>query len=276
MNFNNNIINQVTGEEAVIDSNANLQFPVSEIDRGSYIKFDGTGGISFPNFQGLDEWTISFWLRVDKFPVGYYTYYSPVGKKADVFEGISGKYNFAIFQYKDWTDQQYTSTNTTNWHLLHAGTNTVEAKWYHFFFVRKLSGECIVGMNNTVIKRYVYTDYPVLNTQPLVIGGKINSKVLNTIGSIDELRIYDVGIDDPQFLADLISAREELEVVTPIEPACPTVEDYTDIEIDNHIRQLILEKKKRMFVANSKTANSEWSKWWTNYLTPLKNKNYWE
>ena len=98
MNFNNNIINQVTGEEAVIDSNANLQFPISEIDRGSYIKFDGTGGISFSNFQGLDEWTISFWFKVDKFPVGYYTYYSPVGKKADSFEGISGKYNFAVFQ----------------------------------------------------------------------------------------------------------------------------------------------------------------------------------
>ena len=132
-------------------------------------------------------------------------------------------------------------------------------------------------MNNTYSQTKVFTDIPVVNNQPLIIGGKINSKVLNMIGSIDELRIYDIGIDDPQFLADLISAKEvNLEVVTPIAPDCPTVEYYTDIEIDSHIRQLILEKKKRMFVSNSQTANSEWSKWWTNYLTPLKNKNYWE
>jgi len=188
---------------------------------GKYGLFDGNTSIEY-ELQGLEEYTISFWIRIDEIPSSHW--YSVVGKKADTFEGTTGKYNWTYaFYYNHWSDFQYESESNDGDHMIPIYPFKV-GDWHHVACVRKLDGTYNSYLNGKLYHQDHSNNTPIANNTALILGGQTTSLAKMFKGALDELRIYGVGNDDPAFIQSLYEAPEE-------EATCEPIVEVVEIEI---------------------------------------------
>ena len=202
--FANNTVDLISLESPT--TVGTVSYVTSESGCGKALKLDGNSYLEF-DLAGLEEWVISFWLKIDELPTkGMHL----VGKKADIFEGDTGNYNFVsgVSTTGQLNAQYETRGSNTDYKVSYSpiAVNT----WYHVIEVRKTDGTHSLYINGSLATSTVQTATPCSNNMPLLIGGKIVENAVNLKGCIDEVRIYDVGKDDAQFISDVYTATEGL------------------------------------------------------------------
>lgn len=198
---------------------------------GQAATFDGQGFIVADGQPfTLSEWTISFWIYVEKAPPEYW--YSPVSKQAVTDQGIAGNYNYAFtYWYNGWFDSQYEDCSGDNTdHMMHPGRPMSPGHWYHIVSTRDASGNYKIYLNGNLGSQTDGSDMPCTDNPdaPFLIGGKVTDMTYLFKGQIDELRVYGKA-HDAGFIQELFNAPGYTANSSVNNP--PVADAGTDIEI---------------------------------------------
>jgi len=160
---------------------------------GQAAVFNGMGWIEVAGDRlGLESWTISFWVKLNRYPSGLC---SMVGKRAVPNGSRNGEYNYGVFcQERGLVNAQFTPCATPTEYALNGGSLPLN-QWCHIVSTRNAQGECAVYMNGRIMGRSSVRDLPCASTQPLLIGGQSIDPAVPFMGEVDEVRIYEREVD---------------------------------------------------------------------------------
>jgi hypothetical protein len=179
---------------------------------GQSVTFNGNGFIEVPNFPGLETWTISFWVFVDKFPAMHYS--NAVGMQSNE----NSKYNWSMaIWYNNWLDSQFQTCTVNNWHQMHPGRGIYVGKWYHIVSTLGADGTYRMYYNGILANARIEEDIPCASTTSLLMGCPIDSYSMAFQGAIDELRIYGVA-KTPEEVKLMAEAGEWVPPAVKTEP----------------------------------------------------------
>ncbi len=232
--FDNNITDLITLESAT-QNGSSVSYTNSITGCGTAMALDGNSYLEF-DMEGLEEWTIAFWINIDQLATkGMHL----VGKKADIFEGDVGNYNFVtgISPVGLLNHQYETRGSNTDYRVSYSKVNP--GTWYHVIQVRKTDGTHSIYINGELAVKSIHNAAPCANEMPLLIGGRIVENAVNLKGKIDELRIYNVGKDDDEFINNVYTASEGLSCNPQIiEVTKEVVKEVPDPQLVTEVTQL--------------------------------------
>ncbi len=227
--FDNHTTDLISLESSV--QTGNVSYTESVGGCGTALQLDGDSHLEF-DMEGLEEWTIAFWINIDQLPSrGMHL----VGKKADIFEGDAGNYNFASgvsptgqfnFQYE---------SRGSNIDYRVSYVSITPQIWYHIIAVKKTDGTQSIYVNGVLAVKAIFNAIPCANNMPLIIGGRIVENANNLEGSIDEIKIYSTGDDNEEFISDIYNASEGLAC----NPTVVEIEKIVEIEVPVESSELL-------------------------------------